>query len=176
MRFRGGCPPIGRIKWIASLAAGDVNHAVCVNGEGLVWHDPDAHRLNGLSVPRDRLLFGLRIVPAGQRPRGRLGRTAPVMRSRAGWRQRRAFLERWIAANGYVCPGLDGIPHEAVSLEVDHVVPVALDYTYYSDGLHAAVSGSNPYSLDIDDSLVCSSPPTDPRTGNNNFTATITIS
>jgi hypothetical protein len=50
------------------------------------------------------------------------------------------------------------------------------DYTYYSDGLHAAVSGSNPYSLDIDDSLFCQSPPTDPRTGNQNFTATITIS
>jgi len=50
-------------------------------------------------------------------------------RRRTGWRQRKAFLERWIAANGHVCPGLDGIPHHAVELEVDHVVPVALGGT-----------------------------------------------
>jgi 5-methylcytosine-specific restriction endonuclease McrA len=47
-------------------------------------------------------------------------------RNRSGWRRRNAFLEAWIRANGMVCPGLDGIPHMATKLEVDHVVPVAL--------------------------------------------------
>ena len=48
-------------------------------------------------------------------------------RSRNGWRQRKALLERWIATNGYVCAGLDGVPHPAsTKLEVDHVLPVAL--------------------------------------------------
>jgi hypothetical protein len=67
----GGCPPIGRVRWIACLAAGEVNHAV-VARDGLV-HDPNSHKLNGLPVPRDRLLFGLRPVPANMRPRGRWG-------------------------------------------------------------------------------------------------------
>jgi len=63
-------------------------------------------------------------------------------RSRTGWRQRKAFLERWVAANGYVCPGLDGIPHQAVELEVDHVVPVALGGTD-RDGLRVLCSTCN---------------------------------
>ena len=65
-----------------------------------------------------------------------------MTRSRAGWRQRRVFLERWIAANGYVCPGLDGIPHQAVSLGVDHVVPVALGGSD-RDGLRVLCSNCN---------------------------------
>jgi hypothetical protein len=70
---RGGCPPIGRVRWIACLRAGEVNHAVFANGDGLVYHDPNSHELNGLPVPRDRLLFGLRVVPANQPRRGRWG-------------------------------------------------------------------------------------------------------
>jgi hypothetical protein len=69
----GGCPPIGRVRWIACLAAGEVNHAVLANGDGLVYHDPNGHELNGLPVPRDRLLFGLRVVPAHAPKRGRWG-------------------------------------------------------------------------------------------------------
>jgi 5-methylcytosine-specific restriction endonuclease McrA len=47
-------------------------------------------------------------------------------RSRKGWQVRKRFLENYIRANGYVCPGLNGIAHPATQLEVDHVVPVAL--------------------------------------------------
>ena len=71
---RGGCPPIGRVKWIAALEAGSENHAVLVNGEGRILHDPNGHELNGLPVPRDRLLFGLRIVPANAPKTDRWGK------------------------------------------------------------------------------------------------------
>jgi 5-methylcytosine-specific restriction endonuclease McrA len=47
-------------------------------------------------------------------------------RSRNGWKDRKRFLENYIAVNGHVCPGLDGVPHRVVRLEVDHIVPVAL--------------------------------------------------
>ena len=60
----GGCPPIGRVNWIAALEAGSVNHAVLVNGQGRIFHDPNHEELNGFLVPRDRLFFGLRVVPA----------------------------------------------------------------------------------------------------------------
>jgi hypothetical protein len=70
----GGCPPIGRVKWIAGLRAGEVNHAVLANGDGLIYHDPNGHELNGLPVPRDRLLFGLRIVPTNAPRRDRWGK------------------------------------------------------------------------------------------------------
>src|SRR5262245_54567364 len=47
-------------------------------------------------------------------------------RTSTGWRIRKAFLQNYIRANGYICPGLNGIPHQATRLEVDHVHPVAL--------------------------------------------------
>lgn len=72
----GGCPPVDRVKWIAGLRAGEVNDAVLANGDGLIYHDPNGHELNGLPVPRDRLLFGLRIVSAYAPLRDRWG--API--------------------------------------------------------------------------------------------------
>jgi hypothetical protein len=35
----GARPRIGRVGWIACLAAGEVNHAVLANADGLVYHD-----------------------------------------------------------------------------------------------------------------------------------------
>jgi hypothetical protein len=69
---RGGCPPIDRNSWIAVLDAGAVNHGVLAR-EHRIWHDPDNGRLNGLEVPRDRLLFGLRLEHANARKLGRWG-------------------------------------------------------------------------------------------------------
>ena len=46
-------------------------------------------------------------------------------RSRTGWRRRKAFLERWIRANGHWCPGWERPCHAAAKHDVDHVVPVA---------------------------------------------------
>jgi hypothetical protein len=59
------CPPLGHGLWIAVLDSGDVNHAVLAR-DGLVYHDPNRKELNGNAVPRDRLMFGLRLlrVPA----------------------------------------------------------------------------------------------------------------
>jgi hypothetical protein len=71
---RGACPPVGRVKWIACLAAGEVNHAVCANGDGRIWHDPNGNELGGLEVPRDRLVFGLQLVPANAPKRDRWGK------------------------------------------------------------------------------------------------------
>lgn len=47
-------------------------------------------------------------------------------RARTGWRRRQRILQNYIAANGYVCPGLGRPPHPALNLEVDHVVPLVL--------------------------------------------------
>ena len=54
------------------------------------------------------------------------------------------------------------------------------DYTFYSDGSHARVAGTNPYIVDIRDSVFCAVPPTVPLVpggvglGNLNVTVTIT--
>jgi len=61
-------------RWIAALHAGEVNHAVVVNGQGRILYDPNGHELNGLPVPRDRLLFGLRVVPANAPETDRWGK------------------------------------------------------------------------------------------------------
>ena len=55
------------------------------------------------------------------------------------------------------------------------------DYTYYSDGLHALVTGINPYQIDIMDSGVGCSVPADqlrlpPGPGQGNLSLTLTIS
>ena len=59
-----------------------------------------------------------------------MGRAAQVtnkgQRPRAGWRQRKAFVDAWIRAHGHVRPGIDGIPHQATDLTADHIHPVAL--------------------------------------------------
>jgi hypothetical protein len=70
---RGGCPPADRRPWIAVVDAGSVNHAVLVRN-GLIYHDPNGHELNGLPVPSDRLLFGLRLEPANAPKRDRWGK------------------------------------------------------------------------------------------------------
>jgi hypothetical protein len=53
------------------------------------------------------------------------------------------------------------------------------NYTFYSDGLHARVTGTNPYAVDISDSGVCQVPPTVPRVpagvGLGNFSVMVTI-
>jgi hypothetical protein len=51
--------------------------------------------------------------------------------------------------------------------------------TFYSDGVHALVTGSNPLTVDITDSGICTSGPSDPRPpggpGQGNLTVTVTI-
>jgi hypothetical protein len=52
-------------------------------------------------------------------------------------------------------------------------------YTFYSDGNHAAVTGSNPYLVQISDSffgLIGPGTPRPPTGGNNNLNVTVTIS
>lgn len=53
------------------------------------------------------------------------------------------------------------------------------DYTFYSDGAHALVTGSNPWQIDIADSDFCTAPPTSadaPGPGGGNLDLTLTIS
>ena len=56
---------------------------------------------------------------------------------------------------------------------------VSCDYTFYSDGSHARVTGTNPFIVDIRDSRFCQVPPTVPLVpagvGLGNLSATITI-
>jgi hypothetical protein len=53
------------------------------------------------------------------------------------------------------------------------------DYTFYSDGSHARVTGLNPYIVDISDSFFCQRPPTVPAipggVGLGNLNVTVTI-
>ena len=53
------------------------------------------------------------------------------------------------------------------------------DYTFYSDGSHARVTGTNPYVVDIRDSAFCQFPPTVPLipagVGGGNVNVTVTI-
>lgn len=60
-------------------------------------------------------------------------------RPRAGWRRRKALVGAWIEANGYLCPGVDGIPHQASDLTADHIHPVALGGSD-RDGLRVLLS------------------------------------
>jgi hypothetical protein len=57
---------------------------------------------------------------------------------------------------------------------------VTCDYTYYSDGSHAASVGSNPTLIGINDSGLCTSPPSSPRPPTtiifSDFTIEVTIS
>jgi hypothetical protein len=54
------------------------------------------------------------------------------------------------------------------------------DYTFFSDGSHARVTGTNPYIVDIRDSVFCQVPPTVPLVpggvGLGNLNVTVTIS
>ena len=51
--------------------------------------------------------------------------------------------------------------------------------TFYSDGVHALITGSNPFTVDITDSGICTSGPSDPRPppgpGQGNLTVTVTV-
>ena len=47
-------------------------------------------------------------------------------------------------------------------------------FTFYSDGLHGFVSGSNPFLVEIADGFFCLSPPTEPRHVNN-LEVTVTV-
>ena len=53
------------------------------------------------------------------------------------------------------------------------------NYTFYSDGSHALVTGTNPYIVDIRDSAFCNVPPTVPLVpagvGMGNVSVTVTI-
>jgi hypothetical protein len=53
------------------------------------------------------------------------------------------------------------------------------DYTFFSDGVHALVTGANPYTVDIRDSFFCQYGPTDPLPpagpGGGNIGLTVTI-
>ncbi|HKH17338.1 MAG TPA: hypothetical protein VKA57_07400 [Solirubrobacteraceae bacterium] len=56
---------------------------------------------------------------------------------------------------------------------------VNCNYTFYSDGSHALVTGTNPYTVDIRDSVFCAVPPTVPLVpagvGLGNVSVTVTI-
>jgi hypothetical protein len=57
--------------------------------------------------------------------------------------------------------------------------PVSCNYTFFSDGPHALVTGSNPWQIDIRDSAFCTEPttsafaPTGPGLGNLDVTVTV---
>jgi hypothetical protein len=61
----------------------------------------------------------------------------------------------------------------------DPAVPVACDFTFYSDGSHALVTGTNPAIVDIRDSFFCTLGPTDPfaptGVGLGNIDVTVTV-
>lgn len=61
----------------------------------------------------------------------------------------------------------------------DPAVPVACNFTFYSDGPHALVTGTNPWIVDIRDSVFCTSGPTDPfppaGVGLGNIDVTVTV-
>lgn len=56
---------------------------------------------------------------------------------------------------------------------------VSCNYTFYSDGSHARVAGTNPYNVDIRDSVFCQIPPAVPLVpagiGLGNLSVTVTI-
>jgi hypothetical protein len=56
---------------------------------------------------------------------------------------------------------------------------VSCNYTFYSDGSHARVTGTNPYAVDIRDSVFCQVPPSvplvPPGPGGGNLNVTVTI-
>jgi hypothetical protein len=59
---------------------------------------------------------------------------------------------------------------------------VVCNYTYFSDGVHALVTGNNPYTVDIRDSFFCQLDPTEPYVpyqpsapGLGNISLTVTI-
>src|SRR5262245_13301575 len=63
-------------------------------------------------------------------------------RTSTGWRIRKAFLQNYIRANGYICQGFERPPHQAAKLEVDHLVPLALGGSD-KDGLRVLCPGCN---------------------------------
>jgi hypothetical protein len=67
------CPPARRETWIAAVSSGDVDHALLAREE-IILHDPADRQSNGGPVPRGRLRYGLRIVPANAPKTGRWGK------------------------------------------------------------------------------------------------------
>jgi hypothetical protein len=61
----------------------------------------------------------------------------------------------------------------------DPFVPVACNFTFYSDGSHALVTGTNPWIVDIRDSVFCTFGPNNPfppaGVGLGNIDVTVTI-
>src|SRR5712691_8212728 len=61
----------------------------------------------------------------------------------------------------------------------DPAIPVACNFTFYSDGSHALVTGTNPAIVDIRDSFFCTLGPTDPfaptGVGLGNIDVTVTV-
>jgi hypothetical protein len=60
----------------------------------------------------------------------------------------------------------------------DPAVPAVCNYTFYSDGSHALVTGTNPSVVDIRDSAACTANPTvalAPTVGLGNISVTVTV-
>lgn len=61
----------------------------------------------------------------------------------------------------------------------DPLIPVACNFTFYSDGSHALVTGTNPRIVDIRDSFACTADPTVPLpptgVGLGNLDVTVTV-
>jgi hypothetical protein len=66
-------------------------------------------------------------------------------------------------------------PVSAISLIRIFLTSVNCGFTYYSDGLHAVVSGSNPFLVELNDAFFCTSSPSEPRTGHHDLDLKLTV-
>lgn len=117
-------------------------------------------------APCDRLTYGYQLnlgelVPLASKPVGCFD--APVAGATIGPFETATLLRIFLTDTGTGLPGSGG----------------SCDFTYFSDGVHALVTGSNPYTVDIRDSFFCQLDPTEPFTpsapGLGNISLTVTI-
>ena len=117
-------------------------------------------------TPCDRLTYGYQLnagalVPLASKPFGCFD--APVAGVTIGPFPTATLLRIFLTDTGTGIPFFGG----------------SCNYTFFSDGLHALVAGTNPYSVDIRDSFFCQSAPTDPLApagpGGGNISLFVTI-
>jgi hypothetical protein len=114
--------------------------------------------------PCDALTYGYQLnlganVPLASKPGGTCANAA-LPGATIGPFQRAALLRIFLTDSG-IPPGIN------------------CNYTFYSDGSHARVTGSNPYTVDIRDSAFCQVPPNVPLVpagvGLGNVSVTVTV-
>jgi hypothetical protein len=101
--------------------------------------------------PCDRLTWGYQLnlgalVPLGSKPVGCFNATFP--NTTIGPFATATLLRIFLTDTGTGLPGSGG----------------SCDFTYFSDGVHALVTGTNPYTVDIRDSFFCTLDPETPYT------------